>query len=173
MHPDHSLTLLVLLFASQSLRRGSKRFLHRFDYGSECSNSSSAGLNSAAGGVMRCNMEVYGQVEPPVYDPAAITTPLALFTGTGWMCSACCMQFVLAGYTTGAAGSRSASASRNPYMYSLPTFNVKLLQNRLVAQGRKCYDTTQQLVPGVSVNTCSIVNAVSFCRRPRHHLLTG
>eukprot|EP00882_Tetradesmus_deserticola_P020590 GHRQ01022248.1.p1 GENE.GHRQ01022248.1~~GHRQ01022248.1.p1 ORF type:complete len:308 (+),score=88.92 GHRQ01022248.1:1030-1953(+) len=84
---------------AQSLRRGSKRFLHRFDYGSECSNSSSARLNSAAGGVMRCNMEVYGQAEPPVYDPAAITTPLALFTGTGRMCSACCMQFVLAGYT--------------------------------------------------------------------------
>jgi hypothetical protein len=65
------------------MRRGSKQFLHRFDYGSECSNSSSTGPSSTGAGVLRCNSEVYGQAEPPVYDPAAVTTPLALFTGAG------------------------------------------------------------------------------------------
>jgi hypothetical protein len=58
------------------MRRGNKQYLHRFDYGSECSNYSNNGS-----GMLRCNLEVYGEAEPPVYDPAAITTPLALFTG--------------------------------------------------------------------------------------------
>uniref|UniRef100_A0A383W053 Lipase n=1 Tax=Tetradesmus obliquus TaxID=3088 RepID=A0A383W053_TETOB len=66
---------------AQSMRRGNTQHLHRFDYGSECSNVNSTGPGSAGSGVLRCNLEVYGQPEPPVYDPAAITTPLALFTG--------------------------------------------------------------------------------------------
>lgn len=65
------------------MRRGNTQHLHRFDYGSECSNVNSTGPGSAGSGVLRCNLEVYGQPEPPVYDPAAITTPLALFTGMG------------------------------------------------------------------------------------------
>jgi hypothetical protein len=73
------LTFRYAVFVSpQSVRRGSRQFLHRFDYGNECSNSSSS---NAGSGILRCNLEVYGQAEPPVYDPAAITTPLALFTG--------------------------------------------------------------------------------------------
>ena len=54
---------------TQGIRRRSASGLLRFDHGADCS------------GGHPCNLEVYGQAQPPAYNLTAITTPLAIFTG--------------------------------------------------------------------------------------------
>jgi lysosomal acid lipase/cholesteryl ester hydrolase/gastric triacylglycerol lipase len=78
----------VMSHWAQSIRRGSTLSLHQYDYGHDCSSSSSSSSSSTHNssqpepGSHPCNMEAYGQAEPPEYDLGAITTPLALFSGT-------------------------------------------------------------------------------------------
>lgn len=55
----------------QAIRRRGEGGLLRYDYGRDCS------------GGRACNRRAYGRDEPPAFNLSAITTPLALFTGTG------------------------------------------------------------------------------------------
>jgi hypothetical protein len=61
---------------AQGIRRRDSRLLHAFDYGTDCSTSSTSTSSSS-----RCNQVVYGQRAPPSYDVANVTVPLALFSG--------------------------------------------------------------------------------------------
>lgn len=57
----------------QAVRQCQPDVLQYFDYGTTCHTF--LDLPRA------CNQAVYGQLQPPVYDLTAITTPLVLFTG--------------------------------------------------------------------------------------------
>lgn len=60
---------------AQGVRRKveSKPKFARYDYGQECVDP--------FGGAQPCNQNMYGSLQPPVYDLMSIRTPLAIFSG--------------------------------------------------------------------------------------------
>eukprot|EP00878_Enallax_costatus_P015740 GHUV01016491.1.p1 GENE.GHUV01016491.1~~GHUV01016491.1.p1 ORF type:complete len:441 (+),score=103.72 GHUV01016491.1:747-2069(+) len=87
----------IMAHWAQGIRRGCKKHLYRFDHGTDCSSSVMSTSNSSR----RCNLEVYGQHHPPVYDLAKITTPIALFTGKASHHTSIIWGFELAGICSG------------------------------------------------------------------------
>ena len=61
-----------LVHWQQNHHEPSPRFA-KYDYGSKC--------EGPLGQPRPCNQQAYGMLETPVYDLAAIHTPLAFFTG--------------------------------------------------------------------------------------------
>jgi hypothetical protein len=89
---------------AQGIRRRSASGLLRFDHGTDC-----------AGG-RACNQAMYGQPQPPAYNLTAITTPLAIFTGTPPRPRASLRRLHGACWTWGQAHARAAAAvAPNPH----------------------------------------------------------
>ena len=62
---------------AQGVRRKieSKPKFSRYDYGQRCEDP--------FGSAQLCNQNMYGSLEPPIYDLKSIQTPLAIFSGNG------------------------------------------------------------------------------------------